>query len=91
VDSVIGGLLEDLSFAMPAFSGIGLTDLQTAPTGDASDWLGAYAWVGTVTYPAADGCSDGCSSGCSGGCANGSGIPALWAAAVGLFFLRRRR
>lgn len=90
VDSVVGGLLEGLSFAMPAFSGIGLTDLQTAPTGDAADWLGAYAWVGTVTYPATDGCTDGCSSGCSGGCANGTGIPALWAAALGLFLMRRR-
>lgn len=93
IGTVVGGFLDDLSFAMPSFSGIGLVALQTSPAGDAEDWLGAYAWVGTPTYEATDGCSSekGCTSGCSGGgCANTPAIPAFWAAFAGLVFLRRR-
>lgn len=89
VDTVVGGMLEDLAFALPAMNGIGLLDLQTSPVGDARDWLGAYAWVGPVTYEAsAEGC--GSEGGCSGGCTSGSGAPAFWAAFAGLLVLRRR-
>ncbi len=93
VDTVVGGLLDGLSFALPAFSGIGLTDLQTAGVGADKDWLGAYAWLGPVTYAAADGCGSdgGCTSGCEGGCMSGPGAPAVWAAFAGLLLLRRRR
>ncbi len=91
IDSVVGGLLEGLEFAMPAFTGIGLQDLVTAPNGADQDWLGNYAWVGAVPYVAADGCSDGCSSGCSGGCSSNPGGTALWPALGLLLFLRRRR
>ena len=45
IGTVVGGFLDDLSFAMPAFNGIGLIALETSPAGDAEDWLGAYAWV----------------------------------------------
>lgn len=94
VDTIVGGLLDDLSFALPAFSGIGLTELQTAPVGDAADWMGAYAWVGPVTYAAADGCGSdgGCGGGCEGGCHTNPGAPAaLWTGIAGLVLLRRRR
>ncbi len=93
VGSVVGGLLENLAFALPAFNGIGLNELQTSAVGDDADWLGAYAWVGPVTYEAADGCGSdgGCSSdGCSGGCASTPFGPAVWAAFAGLVLLRRR-
>lgn len=90
VDTVVGGLLSDLSFAVPAFTGVGLTDLATSTVGTDEDWLGAYAWVGPVPYEAADGCGGDCSSGCSGGCENGPGGPAFWTAIAGLLLLRRR-
>jgi hypothetical protein len=91
LDTVVGGLLDNLSFAMPAFSGIGLQELVTAPNGSNEDWLGNYAWVGATTYVAADGCSgDGCGSGCSGGCDTAPGVSAFWPALGLLIFLRRR-
>ena len=37
-------------FDLPAYNGIGLTGLQFAANGTASDWLGAFASLGTVTY-----------------------------------------
>ncbi|MDP2313918.1 MAG: hypothetical protein Q8P41_13510 [Pseudomonadota bacterium] len=91
IDTVVGGLLDGLVFAVPSFSGIGLTALEAAPVGDNADWLGAFAWVGPTTYEAADGCgSEGCSSGCSGGCASSPGSVGLWPA-LGLLLLLRRR
>ncbi len=64
--SLVGGLLGDLSFALPSFTGLGLTDLALEGAGDQGDWLGGYAWLGTVSYGAeAGGCDD--TGGCSGG------------------------
>lgn len=97
LDTLIGGLLGDLAFALPAFSGLGLQELDIAPAGSNQDWLGAYARIGAVTYGSGkDGCG-GCggdSSGCSGGCATGpGGIPnvAFGLLPLGLALLLRRR
>jgi len=71
VGGLIGDMLGDLSFNIPGFSGIGITEMTIAPTGDDSDWLGGYIWLGEVEY-ASTGCSDDGSGGCSdaegGGC-----------------------
>lgn len=96
VGSVLGSALEGLVFALPAMEGLGLTDLQVAAAGDKGDWLGAFAWIGPVTY-GSEGCSgteDGCGGGCSGGCASGgrsSGRAFLLALPLALAFVRRRR
>jgi hypothetical protein len=94
VDSVVGGLLEGLAFALPSFSGIGLLDLEAGPVGDNADWLGAFAWVGPTPYEASSGCGEdgGCSSeGCSGGCSSSPGGIGLWPALGLLLVLRRRQ
>jgi hypothetical protein len=86
LDTALGGLLGDIAFGLPGFSGIGLTDLQSGTTGD---WLGLYAFVGPITYEAA-GCEDG--GGCSGGCSvNGTPVPAPVFWVVGLLVMFRRR
>lgn len=92
LDTVVGGLLPELAFTLPSFSGIGLQGLQIASNGD---WLGGYAFLGNVTYGSADGCG-GCggdSSGCGGGCTvGGTSVPhPLWIALGALVFLRRKR
>ncbi len=92
LDTVVGGLLPELAFTLPAFNGIGLQDLQIATNGD---WLGGYAFVGSVPYGAGDGCG-GCggdSSGCGGGCTvGGTSVPhPLWVVLGALVFLRRKR
>ncbi len=104
LDTVLGSLLSGLQFAIPSFSGIGLQQLELAPAGTNQDWLGAYAWIGAVTYTSSSGCG-GCggsdsggdsgassSSSCGGGCATG-GIPAAWSLVVpfGLLLGLRRR
>ncbi len=103
LDTVLGSLLDSLSFALPNFSGIGLQDLQTTAAGTNQDWLGAYAWVGAVTYGSSGGCG-GCggdtgtdtgsssASSCGGGCSTG-GIPAAWTLIIpfGLLLGLRRR
>jgi len=88
VDSLLGSLLGDaISFGLPALDGgFGLTSLSATPTGG-GEWLGLYAEVGTVTYPAGS-CSDGCSGG--SGCTS-SGSSAFTFAALMVFFMRRRR
>ncbi len=96
VDTVVGGLLEGLAFAMPSFSGIGLSALEAGPLGGTADWLGAFAWVGPTTYEAADGCGSdgGCggdSGGCSGGCSSSPGAIGFWPALGLLLVLRRRQ
>jgi hypothetical protein len=95
LDTVLGGLLDSLSFMLPSMSGIGLQDLQTAASGTNEDWLGAYGWIGAVTYgDGSSGCG-GCGSsgsGCSGGCGTGQ-VPAAWSLIVplGLLLGLRRR
>ena len=101
LDSVVGGLISDLAFALPSFSGLGLTELEVGANGSEKDWLGVYASLGPVSYTGGDcgGCGGGCGgadtggsteSSCSGGC---SAVPTAPWVAVGaaLLWMRRRR
>ena len=96
IGSIVGGLVEDIGFALPAFSGLGLTDLSLEAAGPDGDWLGGYAYIGPVTYGAdAAGCGDeGGGDGCSGGCsASGTGggrMVLLGVLPLALVALRRR-
>lgn len=102
--TVLGGLLPDLSFTLPAFGTLGVTDLQATTTGASADWLGMYAWVGEVSYGSSDGSlgcgggtdtGSGSSSGCSGGgCSSGGASVSRWGVLLlplALAALRRRR
>lgn len=91
VGPLIGSLLADLSFQLPAFEGFGLTALHLDVAGASSDFLGGFATTGPVTY-AAGGCDDpggGCDGGCDGGV--GSSRLAFLALPATLAVLRRRR
>lgn len=92
VGSIIDGLVGNLAFNLPSFSGFGLTGLEVAPAGDASDWLGAYATLDQVEYES-KGC--GTDGGCSTGCSAGSTAPGAGWLLVGMPLLiaglRRRR
>jgi len=103
LDTIVGSLLGDaISFTLPSISGLGLQSLETSATGDAEDWLGAYAMVGSVTYGDGSSCggcggdtgggSSDCSSGCSSGCSAAPGVP-FWVGLLplGLAVLLRRR
>lgn len=100
LDTVAGSLLSDLAFALPSFSGLGLTELVVSEAGADKDWLGVYAWLGPVDYGSGSSCG-GCGgdtgggadtggSSCGGGC---STVPtAPWAAVgFGILWMRRRR
>lgn len=90
IGTLLSGLVGDsLAFALPSFSGLGLTSLTMA--GDA-EWLQGYAQLGPVAYGSADG---GCGS-CGGGSSctvGGTEVPAMWAGlpVLGVLVLRRRR
>lgn len=78
VGPLLGDALTGLSFAIPAFEGIGLTELEAAPTGQNGDMIGAFVSTGQVEY-ASVGCdedggcdSSGCDSSCDSGCATGN-------------------
>jgi hypothetical protein len=93
IEMVAGDALSGLTFNLPAFEGLGLTSLDTAPAGASADWLGIFASLGPVTYEG--GCDEegGCDSGdgCSGGC---SGVPSRtpwFFLALGAGLLARRR
>lgn len=94
VGNIVGGLLKDLSFALPSIEGLGLTSLVLEPAGE-GDWLGAYASIGAVSYPST-GCGgdkEGGGSSCDMGCASG-GISPRWGLlgmAVAFAFFRRRQ
>lgn len=104
LDSVVGGLVSDLGFALPSFSGLGLTELEVGPNGAEKDWLGVYASLGPVSYTGGDcgGCGGGCGgdtggggsdtggSACAGGCAS---VPTAPWVAIGaaVLWMRRRR
>lgn len=93
IGSVVGGLVEDLAFALPSISGLGLTDLALEGAGADQDWLGGFAYIGTVDYGGdAAGCGDD-ASGCEGGCAAGGpsgGRVFLGLVPLALVTLRRR-
>jgi hypothetical protein len=77
LESFLGPLIgENLSFALPAIEGLGLTDLTVEAAGSENDWLAMIAEVGLVSYGAdSSGCDEdgGCSGGgCEGGCASGT-------------------
>jgi hypothetical protein len=76
VGGLLGDALGDLSFSVPGFEGIGLTELQFSSAGAEQDWLGGYAWLGEVEY-ASTGCSEDGSGGCGeeggGGCGEEGG------------------
>ena len=95
IGGIVGGLVEDIAFTLPAFSGLGLTDLQLEGAGADGDWLGGYAWLGAVTYGGeGGGCGDEADSGCGGGCASGGttgGRLLLATLPLALVALRRRR
>lgn len=99
LDTVLGSVLGALSFALPSSNGIGLQDLQLAPAGTNQDWLGAYAWIGAVTYESSSGCGgcggttdSGTSSESCGGCSTGE-VPTAWTLILpfGLLLGLRRR
>ncbi len=72
VGPLLGGVLDNLSFALPAIAAgttnIGLNSLEWAASGSSQDMFGAYANVGPVSY--AGGC-DGSGGGCQTGCGTG--------------------
>ncbi len=90
---VAGDALSGLSFNVPSFEGLGLTEIATAPAGAQGDWLGVFAKLGPVSYEG--GCDEeggGCDSG--GGCSGTGPIPkrAPWLLlALGAGLLARRR
>ena len=95
IDTVAGGLLDSLAFALPSLDGFGLQSLEFAPSGPGGDWVGGYASVGTVPY-AGGGCDEG--GGCDdGGCDAGCGVTgpspsrALMFAVPVIFGVIRRR
>ena len=68
VSGLVGDMLADISVAIPGFAGMGITDILLTPDGLENDWLGAYIWLGEVSYD-----SIGCAEGESGGCAGADG------------------
>jgi hypothetical protein len=95
VEPLLGGLTGGLSFGLPSISGVGVTQAQMAASGPSNDWFGLYADLGTVTYPASDGCG-GSGSGCQTGCGTGGTMnvptrPFLFAGALAIAMMRRRR
>ncbi|MCB9758706.1 MAG: hypothetical protein H6739_02605 [Alphaproteobacteria bacterium] len=95
LETLIGGLISDLAFAIPGFGEVGLTSLTVDQAGDQGDWMGAYANVGPITYGGGDcgGCGgEGGGSDCSGGCASGHApAHAFWfVLPLALVGLRRR-
>ena len=68
VGGLIGDMIGDISFTIPGFSGIGITEMTVVPAGAESDWLGGYVWLGEVEYA-----STGCTSDGSGGCGDSGG------------------
>jgi hypothetical protein len=104
VPQLVGPLLENLAFAIPSFSGIGLTSLDIYSAD--GEWLTASVGIGPAPEGAPDGCEtttdpvtgepvSGCacdSSSCDSGCSTAS--VRFSPAAIGLaamWLMRRRR
>lgn len=94
LESVLGGLLGDLAFSLPAIEGVGLTELRAEAIGSQSDWLAVWANIGVTPYEGGDcgGCGGSGDSGCSGGCTTSSmrSLAFYLALPVALVLLRRR-
>lgn len=85
--SLLGGLTQDLGFALPSFNGVGVSDFLVAGTGPDGDFLGVLVALGEVPYEGGDLGGDGCGL----GCATGGGGLAPWLLGVVLVATRRRR
>jgi hypothetical protein len=91
VEPILGSTLEGLGFALPSVQGVGLNDLEIAPSGPSSDFFGVYGTIDEVAYTGG-GCDGGTTS-CGGGC-DSTPLPgriALLAAPLAIALLRRRR
>jgi hypothetical protein len=94
IQPILTDALAGLSFPVPTFEGIGITDLDAGTAGTNGDWTGLYLAAGTPTYYSA-GCdtSKGCdTSSCSKGCSvsSGGGNVVFVLAPLLVAFLRRR-
>ena len=92
VGPILDGLISDLTFALPGFSGLGLTSLDLQGVGADGDWLGGYANVGAVPYESA-GCGEDEGSDCGAGCGTtgrSGGRLVLMSLPLALIALRRR-
>ena len=96
IEMVAGDALSGFTFNLPAFEGMGLTELATAPAGPSADWLGIFAKLGPVAYEGGCDESGGCDtgSGCEGGCSGSGPVPRRtpwFFLALGAGLLARRR
>ncbi|MBN2800184.1 MAG: hypothetical protein JXX28_13675 [Deltaproteobacteria bacterium] len=82
LEPLLGSFVGDMSFALPAFEGLGMTSLDATAAGPDGDWLGLWATLGEVSYGA---------EGCSGGCSAVGSTALWWAALAGGVAIRRRR
>jgi len=94
VQPLLGGITDGLSFGLPSISGVGVTRAEMAASGPSRDYFGLYADVGTVTYPASDGCGGG-GTGCQTGCGTGGTSipmrPIMFLFPLAIAAVRRRR
>ncbi len=94
LEPMIGDLLgaDTLAFGMPAFEGLGITELEAEEAGEQGDWLMAGLDLGPVSYASEGGGCGGDSTGCSGGCTTGASQLGWWLfAALPFVGWRRRR
>ncbi|MCB9664028.1 MAG: hypothetical protein H6732_07930 [Alphaproteobacteria bacterium] len=87
VGSLIGPLLGDLAFALPSFSGLGLSEAVIGPSGPDGDFIGFFAKLGLVDY--GEGGDLGAIGDCAGGCSTGGSV-APWLLGLVVFARRRR-
>ncbi len=73
LDTMLGGYLGDMTFGPMLFAGMGLSELQVGPAGQADDWLATHATLDVIDPSGLGdfGCGDGGSGGCTG-CEEGS-------------------
>lgn len=92
---LLGGVLDDLAFAIPSFEGFGLATAEVRAAASAGDRLGVYGSVAAVPYQSAGCDGGGCDagSGCGDTSCSTGGVPGralLLAFPVVLAGLRRR-
>ncbi len=93
LDSVVGGLVGDaLAFPLPAFEGVGVTELSADASGPSDDWVGLYAQIGPVDwYDPAAGCACDAEGESDCGCNATRGSMVVWLSAMVVVAVRRRR